>query len=331
MLADLDERFRQAVQAFWDARDRQQQKQVAAGKIDAGTRGAVTGGAQMGALEVLLTDVLLDAGLSPYHIRARTALSLPGYYRSEKRWDLLVVADGQLLLAVEFKSQVGPSFGNNFNNRTEEAIGNAEDIWTAYREGRFGHHPPPFLGYFFLLEDCPRVHAPVTNAEPYFKVDPVFEGASYVKRYQVLCERLVLERKYNAACLTVATKSSPTAVSFPADQLNFRGFAAAAEAHARAFINARRLPKPSQALTWLGLAAALNGTGVLFSGVLLEAPQLLQFGVQLGAANHVVSGEQFLPGVVHDLGPEVRGGPVPYLQLPVNVCALLVHLDDNVC
>ncbi len=166
MLTDLEERFRQAVQAFWDARERQQQQQRESGRIDTGTRGAVTGGTQMGALEVLLTDILLDAGLSHSEIRARTGLELPGYYRPEKKWDLLVVAGGRLLLAVEFKSQVGPSFGNNFNNRTEEAIGSAEDIWTAYREGRFGHHQAPFLGYFFLLEDCARVHAPVANAEP---------------------------------------------------------------------------------------------------------------------------------------------------------------------
>ncbi len=176
MLVDVEERFQQAVQAFWDARDRQQQKQIKAGKIDAGTRGAVTGGTQMGALETLLTDILLDTGLSRADIRARTALELPGYFRPEKKWDLLVVAGNQLLLAVEFKSQVGPSFGNNFNNRAEEAIGNAEDVWTAYREGRFGHYKAPFLGYFFLLEDCPRVHVPVANAEPYFEVDPVFKN-----------------------------------------------------------------------------------------------------------------------------------------------------------
>ena len=97
----------------------------------------------------------------------------------------------------------------------------------------------PFLGYFFLLEDCPKVHAPVRNAEPYFEVDPVFKGASYAKRYEVLCERLVLERKYSAACLTLATKASPTAVSFPAETLAFRQFAAAVEAHARRFINGR--------------------------------------------------------------------------------------------
>jgi len=242
VLEHLERRFEEAVQAFWDARERQQQAQIDAGKIDAGTRGAVTGGAQMGALEVLLTDVLISAGLPPADIRARTALELPGYYRSEKKWDLLVVSGGQLVMAVEFKSQVGPSFGNNFNNRTEEAIGNAEDIWTAYREGRFGLHQPPLLGYFFLLEDCERVHAPVKVVEPYFKVDPVFEGASYARRYQVLCERLVLERKYSAACLTLATKASPTQVNFPAAALNFRQFAAAVDAHARAFINSRLRP-----------------------------------------------------------------------------------------
>jgi hypothetical protein len=33
----------------------------------------------MGALEVLLTDVLIAAGLPRSDIRARTALALPGY------------------------------------------------------------------------------------------------------------------------------------------------------------------------------------------------------------------------------------------------------------
>src|SRR5579859_5806148 len=238
MLADLDQRFQQAVQAFWEARDRQQRKQIEAGKIDAGTRGAVTGGTQMGALETLLTDILVAAGLSRENIRARIALELPGYYRPEKKWDLLVVADGQLLLAVEFKSQVGPSFGNNFNNRTEEAIGNAEDIWTAYREGRFGKWPPPLLGYLFLLEDCPEVHKPVSNAEPYFEVDPVLRSSSYARRYEVMCERLLLERKYTAASLILATDEIPTKVSFPSRALSFSAFAAAVDAHARAFLSA---------------------------------------------------------------------------------------------
>lgn len=239
MIANLDQRLTEAIQSFWDARAWQQQKQAEGGRIDAGTRGAVTGGTQMGALETLLTDVLADTGLDPSRIHARTALELPGYYRPQKKWDLLVVVEGQLLAAIEFRSHVGPSFGNNFNNRTEDAIGDAEDIWTAYREGRFGMHVAPFLGYFILLEDCPKVHSPVRNPEPYFSIDPIFNGASYAKRYEVLCDRLVLERKYNVACLALATNESPSTVTFPSETLAFRQFAAAAEAHARAFINSR--------------------------------------------------------------------------------------------
>lgn len=162
----------------------------------------------------------------------------PPPFPSGQKWDLLVVVGGQFLLAVELKSQVGPSFGNNFNNRVEESIGNAEDLWTAYREGHLGKHPPPFLGYFFLLEDCPDVHTPVRNSKPYFKVDPIFKGASYAKRCEILCERLVFERKYSATCLTLATKANPTEMPCPDETLAFRQFAAAAEAHARAFVNA---------------------------------------------------------------------------------------------
>ncbi len=237
MLDDLDRQFSEAVQAFWHGRQRQQQKQMSAGKADAGTRGAVTGGTHMGAIATLLTSVLVAAGLNSKHVSTQSALELPGYYRPEKKWDLVAVVDGKLVLAVELKSQVGPSFGNNFNNRTEEAIGNAEDIWTAFREGRLGQHPAPFLGYVFLFEDCPRVHTPVRNSERHFQVDPIFKGASYARRYEVLCERLILERKYNSCCLALATKSDPTEVTFPGASLTFRRFAAAMEAHVRGFLN----------------------------------------------------------------------------------------------
>jgi len=90
------------------------------------------------------------------------------------------------------------------------------------------------------LEDCAKVHAPVKNSEPYFEVDPIFMGASYAKRYEMLCERLVLERKYTSACLALGTNSAPSEISFPAANLNFRQFAAAAESHARGFIIGRR-------------------------------------------------------------------------------------------
>jgi len=191
-------------------------------------------------MEVLVADILCDAGLNKLDIRTRTALELPGYYRSEKKWDLIVVSEGQLVTAMEFKSQVGPSFGNNFNNRSEEAIGSATDIWVAYREGRFGKSPTPFLGYFFLLEDCERVKTPVRNKEPYFKVDPVFDKASYSKRYEMLCRRLVLERVYNAACLVMATNSPKTVLRQPAEDLSFKRFEAALRGHVVSFMGTRK-------------------------------------------------------------------------------------------
>lgn len=57
------------MQSFWDTRDRQQQRQIDRGRPDAGTRGAVTGGEQMGALEALAAEILVSAGLKEEHIR----------------------------------------------------------------------------------------------------------------------------------------------------------------------------------------------------------------------------------------------------------------------
>ncbi|OIO55045.1 restriction endonuclease [Candidatus Peregrinibacteria bacterium CG1_02_54_53] len=234
---DIESRLKHAVQQFWLSRQKQQKKQIESGKIDAGTRGAVTGGTQMGALEVLIRDILVETGLKETHIKTRTALELPGYYRPEKKWDLIVVSENKLVLAMEFKSQVGPSFGNNFNNRSEEAIGSASDIWVAHREGRFGDGPAPFLGYLFLLEDCTAVHRPVKNSEPYFHVDPVFKDVSYSKRYELLGRRLMRERLYTAACLLMSTNSKRTRVTQPAEDLSFAAFVAALRGHIVTFVN----------------------------------------------------------------------------------------------
>ena len=232
---DLKERFREAVQFYWDKRTEQRKKQQNAGAItDAGLRSAVTGGGQMAKLEELVCDILCEAGLLRDSIRTKTALELPGYFRPEKKWDLVVVAGGQLIAAMEFKSQAGPSFGNNFNNRSEEAIGSATDTWTAYREGRLGKLKgfKPLLGYFFLLEDCERVHKPVANVEPHFPVDPAFKGATYAERYELLCKRLVQERLYDVACLTLATNDAVTSYSHPTPDLSFELFCSPIKAQA---------------------------------------------------------------------------------------------------
>ncbi len=252
-LLHIEKRLQRAIQSYWDARARNKEKHVQSGKIDAGTRGEVTGGTQMGALEVLVADILCDAGMNRLDVRTRTALELPGYFRATKKWDLIVVSENQLVLAMEFKSQAGKSIGNNVNNRSEEAVGSAKDIWTAFREGRFGNSPTPFLGYFFLLEDRDNVKTSVTNKEPYFAVDPEFRGVarlnkkgeerhagvSYGKRYELLCRRLVLERLYSSACFVMATNSRKTQVTQPAEDLTFQRLAAALRGHAVTFLGSR--------------------------------------------------------------------------------------------
>ena len=114
-----------------------------------------TGGKQMDGFSELVAAVAVKNGMPSASIYTASDLEIPGYFRPTKRWDMLVVDNGRLVAALEFKSHRGPSFGNNFNNRTEEALGNAMDLWTAYREGAFGAAPPaPWLGWVMMLEDC---------------------------------------------------------------------------------------------------------------------------------------------------------------------------------
>jgi len=134
----LDRRIRDAVRHFWKTRDLQKKSQgKGSGNKDRGSRSAVTGGAQMDGFVSLIRDILVDDGVPDVSVFGRRRVDLPGYYRAEKKWDLLIVSKDQLLATIEFKSQVGPSFGNNFNNRSEEAIGSAADFRTAYRDGAF--------------------------------------------------------------------------------------------------------------------------------------------------------------------------------------------------
>lgn len=72
-----------------------------------------------------ISKLLTEAGIEEENIFQRISVELPGYFRPTKEWDIVVVVDGNLIAAIELKSQIGPSFGNNFNNRTEEALGTA--------------------------------------------------------------------------------------------------------------------------------------------------------------------------------------------------------------
>jgi hypothetical protein len=238
ILSDLPRYVREAVRFYWQTRTKQREKQAGIGTKDQGLRSAVTGGAQMDAFIELLTKLVIEAGIDRSHIFCRRCfLELPGYFRPTKQWDFLVVVKGQLVAGLEAKSQVGPSFGNNFNNRTEEAMGSALDLWTAYREKAFGLGVRPWLGYMFLLEDCPRSRAPVGVEEPHFRVFPDFRNASYAKRYELFCRRLVLERHYDCAAFLLSETQAGLQGNYlePAPDLAFELFARSLVAHVAAF------------------------------------------------------------------------------------------------
>lgn len=237
-LNGYEKRTADAVAHYWHTLQQQSKKQ-STGDTDRERRTAVTGGKQMDGFCELLEWFLIQNGLSDASIYARSNLEIPGYFRPTKSWDLLVVHDGHLVAGCEFKSQRGPSFGNNFNNRTEEALGNAVDVWTAYREGAFGvSRPAPWLGWLMLLEDCERSASPVRVAEPHFMVSENFRDTSYADRYGILLQRLVLEKQYNAAAYLLATEEGGASGKYsePVEGLGMKPFLASLGGHVAAYL-----------------------------------------------------------------------------------------------
>ena len=187
----------------------------------------------------LTRDLLVEAGVPQESVVASGGVELPGFFRPTKEWDLLVVHKGMLLAVVEFKSHVGPSFGNNYNNRTEEAIGGATDLWTAFREHKFDPSPRPWAGYLMMLEETERSTSPVRVAEPHFEVFPDFRGASYARRYEILCDRLVKERLYDVACLVLSEEDGGRAGRYrePVPAFGFERFIRPLLAHVVAHVS----------------------------------------------------------------------------------------------
>lgn len=234
-LSNYQQKIGEAVQAFWGNREMARLKQIQAGRRDQGERASVTAGKNMNGFLTLAVDIVRGNGLDDADVFfARRLLTLPGYFRPVKQWDMLVLNAGELVAALEFKSQVGPSFGNNFNNRAEEAIGTAHDLWTAYREGAFGKDAPrPFVGWVMLLEDAPGSRRSVENQSPNFPVFPEFRGASYADRYSILCRKLVQEQLYTAASVILTPRTAHESGEYTetADIVGMRTFVTSLAGH----------------------------------------------------------------------------------------------------
>ncbi|OKL48809.1 type II restriction endonuclease [Boudabousia liubingyangii] len=201
--------WKHAVEGYWSHLNSQQEHQgKVSGIKDTGNRAAVTGGKQMDLLQEVVANLWKSDPEIYLEVRTTGHNDLPTYYRPSKNWDLVVLYRGALIAAMEFKSQRGPSFGNNFNNRTEEALGLAADSQMAVERGLFGTLKPWF-GFVMLVERALGSTKPVrvpTNMP--FPADPIFEGKSYIGRYRIFFERMIAEGNYDAVALLTAQANS---------------------------------------------------------------------------------------------------------------------------
>lgn len=206
---DFDSLLALAVRQFWGLR-------TSGTGTQEGQRAQVISGKNLDGFIGLVESLCEHSGIPARSVfaRGRRDMHLPGYFRPTKNWDVVIVHERRLVAALEFKSQVG-SFGNNANNRAEEAVGNGVDLWQAHDHGAFSpqNHRvpsdapdprPPFLGYLMVLEDCEDSRRPIRINSPHFHVFPAFNGASYAERYQILCERLMEQNIYQAAALLLS-------------------------------------------------------------------------------------------------------------------------------
>lgn len=205
-----------AIDFFWKTKARQLKN-----SIDATGRGSVVGGKQMDGFLKLLRKACVAIGVPDKCIFDRQNY-VPGFFRSSKDWDFMVVSPtGKLMVLIELKSQVG-SYGNNFNNRTEEALGSATDLWTAYREKVFPSVGTPWVGFLMLMGYDNKSTEPVRNNINHYPVLPEFDNASYLERYRILCEKMMTERLYT--CTALISTSGKGTYEDVSDEVSIKRF-----------------------------------------------------------------------------------------------------------
>jgi hypothetical protein len=168
-LADYETKAREAVKVFWGNRAAAVQKQQELGRSDQGERAGVTSGKNMDGFMALIQDVIRANGLTDAHMMVgRKVLTLPGFFRPTKLWDLLIIN----------------------------------------HEGAFGEAARPYVGWMMLVEDAPGSRSPVHDSTPHFDVFPDFKSASYLERYNIFCRKLTQERLYTTATIMASPRTA---------------------------------------------------------------------------------------------------------------------------
>lgn len=218
-----------AVLAYWTARDEARLAQHERGINDVGGRAGVTSGGHLDRVAQLLARVCRAAGAPADQVfykapkgdpfkrdLMQVGCTLPGFFRPTKDWDVAVWADGVPIVAVELKSQNGPSYSNNANNRAEEALGNALDLHRAYEDALLPEQP--WLGYAYVIED--DLDSSITRGlgdAGFLAKTPHFETWSYQSRVRDLGHLMVEEGLYDAAWAVATSRPNCPDTGKPSD------------------------------------------------------------------------------------------------------------------
>lgn len=225
---DVEQALLEYVGLMQEAKERN----AAGERAQQGNRGALTSGTHFAPIERVIRTDLIQAGLSDDEVYAGGhGMTLPGWYRPAKNWDLLAVHEDTLVAAIELKSQ-NSSAGNNFNNRCEEAIGSAEDASKAVKYGLIPGVPAPAFA-FAMFVTIPDIMVPRRVGDARFPVDPVFTNTSYWERYEIMLRRAVAERLYQTAWLAFIDVGAQT-VSEPCLDFTYDKFIATLQGQVRA-------------------------------------------------------------------------------------------------
>lgn len=196
----MNQRMKNALFQMYKNLNEAETKQTKRGKHDQGERSKVTGGKHMNPIaEVIRQDLILLGFEEDAVYYENGCLRLPGWFRPSKDWDLLAFGDDKLLAAIELKS-INSSFGNNANNRSEEALGSAVDVNHAIKNSLIPFNTqPPIIGYVLVVKMCKKsLKKNKKTKKSIFPTDKIFTHTSYFEKLTILCKRLLAERLYQA-------------------------------------------------------------------------------------------------------------------------------------
>lgn len=116
------------------------------------------------------------------------------------------------------------------------AVAAAQDFCLAYARGVFGARSRPFTGWLMLVEEALGSGTLAGETSRHFPVSPEFQGASYRQRYHQLCQRLMRQRLYSAACVITSPRTATVDGQYAdfGDITGLRSFVAALAGHVAA-------------------------------------------------------------------------------------------------